>query len=124
MDPSAAQQPEGRQCFLEKPHYDASVANLVLKKGVAMFWAAATIAVAVLLAAWTVERQLKHIAQELAALRRLRAKRLKRLIEFYNLRGDLSRPNPELLVELMDKDPAFFLRGPKATPQQPPSNQP
>lgn len=84
-----------------------------------MFWSVSIIAVAVLLAAWTVERQLERIAKELAALRHLRAKRLKRLIEFYNLRGDLSRPSPELLVELMDKDPAFFLRGPKA---QPPSN--
>lgn len=86
-------------------------------------WAASIVAVAVLLAAGMVERQLKRIARELAALRRLRAQRLKRLIQFYNLRGDLSRPSPELLVELMDKDPAFFLRGPNVTSQVPSSDQ-
>jgi hypothetical protein len=85
-----------------------------------MLWAASIIAVAVLLAAGMVKGELKHIARELTALRRIRAKRLRRLIQFYNLSGDLSRPSPELLVELMDKDPAFFLRGPKATSQDKP----
>lgn len=83
-----------------------------------MILAASTIAIAVLLAGVMVQNQLRRIARELVSLRRLRAKRLKRLIQFYNLRGDLSRPNPELLVELMDKDPAFFIRGPNAASQQ------
>lgn len=82
-----------------------------------MIWPALIVAVALVLAANTIARQLASIAGELSATRRLRARRLKRLIQFYNLRGNLSRPSPELLVELMDKDPAFFLRGPKSSPQ-------
>jgi hypothetical protein len=78
-----------------------------------MFWPASIIAAAIALAAYILERQLRVIAKELIVLRRVRARRLKRLIQFYNLRGDLSRPDPELLVELMDTDPGFFIRGPK-----------
>lgn len=89
-----------------------------------LLWAASILAVAVLLAAAMVRRPLQAIARELRALRGLRAKRLKRLVQFYNLGGDLSRPSPELLIELMDRDPAFFLRGPENASMQPPRGPP